>query len=118
MWTKNEILSSCLLTQDYCVFACVTGAIEKLENFLFLISNAPVTHAIKQSIVLKYWVVKVKLNLAQHDPTFLDELVGDWCCAQEAIFYQQAMMALQEMAVLNGFYVIYGFVKFFILSYW
>ena len=31
---------------------------------------------------------------------------------------KQAMMALQKMAVLNGFYVIYGFVKFILLSYW
>ena len=30
---------------------------------------------------------------------------------------KQAMMALQEMAVLNGFNVIYGFAKFFILIY-
>ena len=30
---------------------------------------------------------------------------------------KQAIMAWQEMAVLNGFDVIYGFVKFFILIY-
>ena len=30
---------------------------------------------------------------------------------------QQAMVALQEMAVLNGFIVIYGFIKLFILIY-
>ena len=32
--------------------------------------------------------------------------------------HEQAIMALQEMAVLNGSNVIYGFVKFFILIYW